>query len=323
MSENLNTTINGTQPSSCYWNHTAEKVGYTFAYCLIFLGSLAGNTVIGIIVHKTKTMRKPINFFIVNMAMSDLLFVIFFIPSQIQMIYIDSWLISGPLGQALCKLVLFFRETSFVVSIQSLVLIAVDRFGAVVYPLRSPLINSKLCPFFILATWIVAMAVSSPYLMTSKLVEYLGEHGCERTWNEAFGENSSYPNYILAKVVVFLYIPLLLIATLYIIIYLRLKSRKIPGEQSNNAQQQRAKRERNVLKLAIATVITFAACVLPLSTYITIIEWGRFESLTESCGFVYFSFIAALMAYSNCAINPCVCFIFSGNYRQGLKNFFS
>jgi len=67
MSENLNSTMNGTQPSTCYWNPTAEKIGMIFAYCLAFLVSLAGNTVIGIIAYKTKTMRKPINFLIVNM----------------------------------------------------------------------------------------------------------------------------------------------------------------------------------------------------------------------------------------------------------------
>jgi len=80
MSQDLNNTMNGTQPSSCYRNPTATKVGLTFAFCLIFLVSLAGNTVIGIIVYKTKTMRKPITFLIVNMAMSDLLFPIFVIP---------------------------------------------------------------------------------------------------------------------------------------------------------------------------------------------------------------------------------------------------
>ena len=324
MSENLNTTMNGTLPWSCYWDPTAEKIGQTVVYCLVFLVSLAGNTVIGIIVYKTKTMRKPINFLIVNMAMSDLLLPIFFIPRQIQMIYLDSWLIGGPLGQALCKLVSFFQEMSFIVSIQSLVLIAVDRFGAVAYPLRSPFISLKLCPIFILATWIVAMAVTSPHLFAFKAVEYHSElPRCEPMWNEAFGEHSSFAQYILGMVVVFLYIPLVLIAILYIIIYLKLKSQKVPGEQSNNAQQQRAKRERNVLKMAIATVTAFAVCVLPLSIYIVIVEWGCFESLTESCGFEYFSFIVTVMAFSNSAINPCICFIFSRNYRQGLRNLFS
>ena len=126
MSQDLNKTMNGTQPSSCYWNPTAEKIGITFAYCLIFLVSLAGNTVIGIIVYKTKTMRKPINFLIVNMAMSDLLFPIVVIPRNIQLLHINSWLIGGPLGQALCKLVYFIPGVSMVVSIQSLVLISLE-----------------------------------------------------------------------------------------------------------------------------------------------------------------------------------------------------
>ena len=49
-----------------------------------------------------------------------------------------SFLIGGQLGQAFCKLVPFFGEVSIVVSIQNLILIAVDRFVAVVFPLRSP-----------------------------------------------------------------------------------------------------------------------------------------------------------------------------------------
>ena len=130
MSENLNTTMNGTQPWSCPSGSTAEKIGLTFAYCLIFIVSLTGNTVIGIIVYKTQTMRKPINFFIVNMAMSDLLFPIIVIPQGIQKLYLDSWLIGGPLGQALCKLAVFLGDLSAAVSIQSLVLIAVDRFSS-------------------------------------------------------------------------------------------------------------------------------------------------------------------------------------------------
>ena len=140
--------MNGTHPSSCPSASTAEKIGATFVYCLMFIVSLTGNTVIGIIVYETKTMRRSTNFFVVNMAMSDLLYPIFVIPRRIQRLYIDSWLIAGRLGQALCKLVVFVSDLSAAVSIQNLVLIAVDRFGAVILPIRSPLISSNLCPFF-------------------------------------------------------------------------------------------------------------------------------------------------------------------------------
>ena len=207
MLEKVNTTMNGTLPSSCEWNPSAEKIGKTFVYCLIFLVSLPGNTVIGIIVYKTKTMRKPINFLIVNMAMSDLLFPIFRIPHLIRLLYMDSWLIGGPLGQALCKLVYFLPDVSNAVSILSLVLIAVGRYGVVVFPLRPPLINSKLCPFLILATWIVAMALHAPYLFVFKLAEYHGGLVCSPHWKEVFG-NNALENYLLFGIATFVLIPL-------------------------------------------------------------------------------------------------------------------
>ena len=59
-----------------------KKHGATFAYYLMFIVSLTGNIVIGIIVYKTKTMRRPTNFFIVNMAMSYMLYLIFVIPRE-------------------------------------------------------------------------------------------------------------------------------------------------------------------------------------------------------------------------------------------------
>ncbi|XP_078364506.1 RYamide receptor-like [Oculina patagonica] len=320
----MNTTTNGTQPliKNCFSYPTAAKIGTSFVYCLLFAVSMAGNIFIGIIVYKTKTMRKPINFLIVNMALSDLLFPIFLIPRRITELYVDSyypWQISGPLGQALCKLVNFLGEVSLTVSIQSLVLIAVDRFGAVVFPLSPQLIRSKLCPFFILATWIVAMAIWSPLLYASKVKEYPEGMQCTRQWNEVFGEFSSFENYMLAIFVVGIYIPLVLIAILYIIIYLKLKSPTILGEQSANARQQRLNRERNVLKMAVAIVVGFAVCWLPNS-----IDWMLFffesdKKFWSQCGIEHFTLFALLMYCANCAINPCICFLFSENYRQGLR----
>ena len=176
----MNSTANGSsESSSCFTqlNSTAWKIGGTVTYCLFIIVSMAANSFIVMIVYKKPKLRKPINYFIANMASSDLLFPIFSIPWNLSHLHTNSWLIGGQLGQALCKLLPFFGNVSFVVSIQNLILIAVDRFGAVVFPLRSPLIRSKLCPFFILATWIVAVPISSPYLFAKELVESPREIG--------------------------------------------------------------------------------------------------------------------------------------------------
>ena len=215
MTENVSATMNGTQSMSSCFNPTARRIGETFAYCLLFLVSLVGNTFIAMIVFKTKTLRKPINFLIVNMAMSDMLVPIFLFPRELILTYTRSWLMGGPLGQVLCKLSIYASYLSFTVSIQSLVLIAVDRFGAVMFPLRSPLINSKRCQFFILATWIIAIAIFCVNLFASKVIESPEGLACVADWKGALGEASSYKNFVLVMQVIIFYVPLVFITILY------------------------------------------------------------------------------------------------------------
>ena len=319
MSANRTATMNGTQTSSCF-NHEAKRIGISFYYCLIFVLALMGNIIIGIIVYRTRSMRKPINFFIVNMAMSDLLFPIVCFPYIVTEMNFGYYILGGPVGQALCKLNYFLVDISASVSIQSLVLIAVDRFGAVVFPLRSPLISSKHCRFFILATWIIAVAANIPDALTYELVEY--QEGLVGVYkrNEVFGESLSYRSYEVSMLVIFWYVPMVLIAILYMTVVIKLKSQNIPGEGSANGREQQSRRQKNVLKMSIAIVVTFIICWLPVTIRWFLVLYPPDSLMTASCGFQYFALIASCLAHFNSAINPCISFIFSGNYRQGLKN---
>ena len=266
-------------------------------------------------------MRTPINILIVNMAISDLLYPIIRFPLFfVRLNTASHWPLSGPLGQALCKLRNFSTDVSIAVSIQSLVLIAVDRFVAVVFPLRPSLISSKRCRLFILVIWVVAMAVCCPQLLVWKVVENPEGLICQREWNDKLRESSSIKNYTLVMIIVFLYVPLVLIAILYFSIAVRIKSQQIPGEPSVNARKQRLKRERSVLKMSVAIVFVFAVCWLPFSIVFLLLLFSSDSAMMSSCAFQYPAHIAFFLARSYCAVNPCVCFIFSGNYRQGLKN---
>ena len=68
------------------------------------------------------------------------------------------------------------------------------------------------------------MGINSPYLFSRKLVEDLERRVCIFDLNEVFGEFSSLANYIASTMVVLYFIPFVVIAILYIIIYLKLKS---------------------------------------------------------------------------------------------------
>ena len=318
----MNSTANGSsESSSCFTqlNFTAWKIGATVTYCLFIIVSLAANSLIVMIVYKTPNLRKPINYFIANMASSDLLYPIFWIPWNLSRLHTNnSFLIGGQLGQALCKLVPFFSNVSIVMLTQNLILIAVDRFGAVVFPLRSPLIRSKLCPFFILATWIVAVAVNSPYLFAIEIVEYPEGTWCVLEWKKAFEESSSYASFALASYILFIYIPVLLLVILYSIIVIKLKTQAHPGEQSTNNQQQRKRTNRNVLQMSIAIVTVFVLCWLPYNTNHLMIEYQD-SSAHFSCSFQIYFVVTYFMIHAYCAINPIICFMFSSNYRQGVK----
>ena len=317
----MNITANGSSSWSCYSliNPVVEKLVQTVASGLILVVSLVENSLIVIIVFKTPTLRKPMNFMIVNMAISDLLFTIFLFPRSLVEMQADSWLIGDSLLQTLCKTSFFLLIVSATVSIQSLILITVYRFGAVVLPIRSPLISKSYGPFFIIATWIVAIAANSAYLFSLKVVvnEHLGGMVMCTI------QKSSANNYLLSNFIAFFYIPFVLLTMLYAIILIKLKQHAHPGEPSANAEKQRSRKNRNVLKMAIVIVFAFFLCWIPFITNRTISHFAPNSSIWYSCNFLLYDNFTYFMAATNCAINPMICLIFSSNYRQGLKRLFS
>ena len=141
---------------------------------------------------------------IVNMAISDLLFTIFLFPLSLVEMQADSWLVGDSLHQTLCKISFFLLIVSATVSIQSLILITVYRFGAVVVPIRSPLISKSYGPFFIIATWIVAIAANSAYLFSLKPV--VNEHPGGKVMCTIQKSSANY--YLLSNFIAFFTLPL-------------------------------------------------------------------------------------------------------------------
>ena len=312
--------MNGTELQNCdssSYHTSAVKIGQAFAYCLFFVISLIGNTLIAIIIYKTKTMRTTTNYFILNMAMSDLLLPILVLPSFLIEIYGGFWFFSGERGLVFCKGVFFLQYVSCLVSIENLVLIAVDRFGAVAFPLRPPLFGSKLCLFFIPTTWVAAVSLCSPNFFGYKSVQYTGKfHSCQLVWKQSFFAD----NYFHGLPFVLVAISFAIIIILYSIILFKLKSQKTPGEQSVNAVKQREKRQKNVLRMAVAILTGFVLCWGPATIFVLLNVFVWHNTIGLSCDITtYWYILAIFMAYANSGLNPCICFAFSGKYRQGLK----
>ena len=146
------------------------KISLMVVLSIICFLSLVGNTLIIITVYKRPELKKTVNYFIVNMAVSDFVFPLTAIPASLAELLSSSWQwpIGGTAGLILCKLRNYVMAVSLTVSIESLVWIALDRFVAVVWPMKVHLITSKFRCFAIASTWIVALMVNSTDLYLSE-----------------------------------------------------------------------------------------------------------------------------------------------------------
>ncbi|XP_078353547.1 growth hormone secretagogue receptor type 1-like [Oculina patagonica] len=331
MSLTFNTTILrisigtalGQQNLSCLSpGSTAEMITKLCAYCVLLLGSFFGNTCIIIIVYKHRDLRKTVNYFIVNMAVSDLLFLLIVIPVQIVGLVTDSrhWSVRGILGSIFCKIFNFVNPACVLVSTQSLVWIAIDRFVAVVFPMKRGLISTKIRVMAILSTWIIAGALNFPKLIYFGLVQHGNKTYCTNT-GSVFTNQEAISAYYWLQWTFFAIAPLLIITILYSAIAIVLKSQsKALADTAPNVQSHSLKKRRQAIQMAVVIVVLFYICVIPQVVWFRILpdlNW------TPPCAFLrLFSFMVGFMLYLSSTVNPIICLSFVERYRRGLRNIF-
>ena len=301
----------------------AETSWKTFAYCFIAFGSLLGNSLVIIVIFKNRSMRSTINYFIVNMASSDILFAVFVIPRLISEFYSEPsrWFVGGTLGSVLCKLDFFVQDISTAVSILSLVAIAFDRFYGVVFPMKAGLINGgKVCGVVLAGTWLLAALLHLPYFYTYKLSEINDNFYCAFNWSPLLDHVKASKAYFVVLSITFFFLPAAILIVVYITIIVTLWRNKIPGNQSVKYKQRIVRRNRSVLKMVVAVVVVFICCWLPVnvSIYFALFMW---ES-SAPCYITTLFFWVIILAYSNVCISPYLYFIFNENFRQGFRKVF-
>ena len=187
--------------SNCSFEFSKEIL--IFINVLALLVALVGNS---FLVVALTQMKKPLMLLITNMAASDLLTAIFLLPRFITFAVRESpaWTVQGLGGTILCKMCTFLSDTSISVSSQSLVMIAVERFLAFLYPFKALLITVRTRRLLIASTWIVAMAIHAPYFIAFDLVKSQNVTKCQNKWE--INNNSAFLHYNI-----FLYLTVVLI----------------------------------------------------------------------------------------------------------------
>ncbi|XP_034826661.1 orexin/Hypocretin receptor type 1-like [Maniola hyperantus] len=287
----------------------------------VFTIGLVGNTLVCVAVYKNHTMRTVTNYFLVNLAVADFMVLLFCLPATVLWDVTETWF----LGDALCKILLYFQSVSVTVSVLTLTFISVDRWYAICFPLKfkSTISRAKTAIFVI---WTFSLLFNTPELVvltTVKMVplrfdlEYLVQ--CTAIWS-----STSDLVWHIIKVVFIYTIPLLLMTVAYHqIVRVLWSSEKIPGQADTtklaSAEQTQLRSRRKAAKMLVAVVVMFAVCYFPvhlLSVLRYVLDMEQNDVIT--C----LALLSHVLCYANSAVNPLIYNFMSGKYRREFRRAF-
>ena len=167
---NNSSHIDASEHSTC---PKAISIFFTTAMSVISLAAFIGNSLVIITVYRTARLRTSINYYYVNMAVSDFLASLTTWPLYVieEMVARTESLVQNYLPTIGCKVGSYFRMLSLTVSVLSLLLIAIDRFVATVFPLKATLIRTRVKAALVFATWLISITQCILVLHSSRLAE--------------------------------------------------------------------------------------------------------------------------------------------------------
>ncbi|XP_037811606.1 allatostatin-A receptor-like, partial [Lucilia sericata] len=136
---------------------------------IIGFAGLLGNALVILVVVANQQMRSTTNLLIINLAVSDILFVIFCVPFTATDYVLPEW----PFGNLWCKFVQYMIVVTCHCSVYTLVLMSFDRFLAVVHPVTSmSLRTERNATLAIILAWILIITTAIPVALAHSVRIY-------------------------------------------------------------------------------------------------------------------------------------------------------
>lgn len=292
---------------------TTHQIVVLLVYSLMFLLSLNGNIMTVFIVLAKPYMRSVTNCLIANMAIADLLMTFCAMPYSAAYTYVKSRWFGGIMGMITCKILQFSVALSVAASVLTLVVIALDRFFAVVYPFKRASVIRKI---WVVSTviWVLSGLSMSPYLYYYKLLLLQdGYYHCSVSWEPLANSWEASRIYFSFLFIALYLIPLLIIAFFYGIVSFKLWIRRIPGNPSAANLRHAELSKRRTIKMLIIIVIVFSLCWLPahLMHFFIFFDEKTYDKIPS-----LWQQIAFGVSQGNSSINPYLYIALNRNFRR-------
>ncbi|XP_020609965.1 melatonin receptor type 1B-B-like [Orbicella faveolata] len=129
--------------------------------CFICLAVLIGNLSLYIIVYKNKDLQTITNLYILNLAAADIMVSVLSIPFTVVTVITGRWLF----GDTVCVALGLFTTLSFIASVMSLGMIAINRYFYIVkWNTYKKTFSKKKSLLYAAAVWVVSVSLASPPL---------------------------------------------------------------------------------------------------------------------------------------------------------------
>ncbi|KAL4240924.1 Substance-K receptor [Mactra antiquata] len=291
-----------------------QQAIFFFAFAAILIVAAGGNLIVVWIVLAHKRMRTVTNYFLVNLAIADFLISVLNMPfTIIYLIYQNWWF-----GTFFCKCALFISTCTISVSVLTFMAIAMDRYTAILYPLR-PRTPKRHVVAAIIGIWFISIVLSLPniiYYTTVPFPDNIIPPGemCTYIWDKV--DDLIY-NYVL---LILNYIfPLFTLMITYARVGIELWGSQAIGEETS-IQHDRVKSKRKVVKMMIAVVIIFAICWFPMQVYYVL--QNHFPAIARFDYIQQMYIVFYLMAMSNSMYNPIIYCWMNSRFREGFIRVF-
>ena len=281
------------------------------ASAIIFL-DLIGNAIVIHVIRNRTPMRTTIDLLIVNLAAADLIM----IPVIVYLVNFFfnqfDWF-GGIMGKITCRLAISLQALSVASSVYSVLAISIDRFCAIFFPLKK-ILTKRCIKWSIVLIWLIGIGFAIPQFIVATVKVVAKKHICLPSWKNSGMSSSDYTLFFL----VFCYgVPLVTIATLYLITGVRLWKSTAPGHHSELEKERIRMTRRKPTKMLITIVIVFALCWLPLQA--AEVLWCFAPRVYWSLIPYKVNVVLPWFGIANSAINPFIYPIFCEKFQSEFR----
>lgn len=272
---------------------------------VLWLLSAFGNSLVCLVIHRSRRTQSTTNYFVVSLACADLLISVASVPFVLLQFTYGRWM----LGNIMCKLVRCIQYLTPGVQIYVLLSICVDRFYTIVYPLSFKVSREK-AKRMILASCLLATLLASPAFL------FYGSNGSDHcnfflptSWQGAI--------YGIFQLSVVFLVPSILMILLY------QKVIKYIWRIGTNGRTVR--RTMNIVpRTKVKTIKMFlmlnSVFLLSWLSFYVVQLWHPQETNYRKSSLAFLAI--TWISFSSSAAKPILYALYNANFRRGMKETF-